>query len=503
MVTISSTPNSSFHQLHTFNSENNNNHLYHATFSPYLNGNEGTIVGRLGEPSQKINPIGQRKSPLQKLEKKEENGEIGVFGAERYFNAGESETPRSASTIATSKYLHQRDESIALATRKHTHQYGTPSIRSESTSNSQTAFLQSGMRNSLRNKKDKGQAKSVLAGLGFKCSCSGKDSVDAGEVSFSKPATYGAVHGKTTTRKLVDISALDASHSIKLSKPNAELLKINNVYFQKEENFGVGVNGQKNNLTFSPLSSASGNKNHPVKMRAQQEEEEIKARKSLEVFGSPILKNKIKSLSFDRRVAMPSRDGAPRMEEIDSNYINDAASDASSDLFEIESIKSKTNPFLARQTSDAASSCVSPTNGYAPSEASIEWSVATASAAVMSDCEEQMSEITIRSPIRTTLTSSNGKTKAPREVQRRRPSVLLGCKSHKAVRVAGDACITYDHPSSTPKIPNRTNTSQVARFPSEIKLGNFGAKPGQQHHAYATSPLQQAHSPHASKLLYI
>ncbi|KAG5001834.1 hypothetical protein AAZX31_08G290300 [Glycine max] len=530
--TISSTTNSNFyHQLHTFNyDDSNNNHLYDATFSPYLNGNnEGTtIVGRLGEPSQKLNPL---KSPLQKLEKKEENGEIGVFGAEKYFNV-EVETPRSTtSSIATPKYLHrQRDEPMAIiATRKHGLPYGTPSIRSESTTcNSQSALLQSGMmmRNSLRNKKDnnkKGhQAKSVLAGLSFKCSCSDKDSVDAGEISFSKPATYGAVHDKKTRRKLVDIAALDASHSIKISKPNAELLKINNVYFQTQE--GTFGNRQKSSLAFSPLSSASGNQNHILvtKMQQQQLDEVVEAEKprnSIEVFGSPtILKNKLKSLSFDRtttRFAMASsRDGTPRLllEEIDhSNYINDAASDASSDLFEIESIKSKTNPFLARQTSDAAaSSCVSPTNGYAPSEASIEWSVATASAAVMSDCEEQMSEVTIRSPIRTTTktTFANGKAKSTtKEVQRiRRPSMLLGCKNHKSVRVAGDAYITYENPSSTPKLRSRTNSSsQVARFPSETKLGNFGAKHGQHHHhAYATpSPLQHSHSPHASKLLYI
>lgn len=509
MFTISSTANNSIHQFHSFNSENkNNNHFYDPTFSPYLSGNEGTIVGRLGEPSQNLSPFNSknRKSPLQKLEKKEENGEIGVFGAEKYFNEGEVlETPRSSS-IATPKYLHQRDEQMTLATRKHTLQYGTPSIRSESTSNSQSALLKSGMRNPSRDRKDnKGQAKSVLAGLGFKCSCSGKDSVDAGEISFRKTATYGAIHGKTTRRKLVDIAALDASHSIKISKPNAELLKINNVYFQKQESFGVGLNSQKSSLAFSPLSSTSGSQNHLVKMQLQLDEEE-KPRKSLEVFGSPLLNKKIKSLSFDRRLVKPSRDGT---QEIDSNSnynINDAASDASSDLFEIESIKSKTNPFLARQTSDAASTCASPANGYAPSEASIEWSVATASAAVMSDCEEQMSELTIRSPIRTSYTPSNGKPKSTREVHRRRPSMLLGCKSHKSVRVAGDAFITYENPSSTPKVRSRTSSSQVARFPSETKLGDFGAKHGQQqqhHHAYATPPLQHSHSPHASKLLYI
>ncbi|KAK7362286.1 hypothetical protein VNO77_04396 [Canavalia gladiata] len=511
MVTISSTTNTSFHQLQTFKSESNNNKLSDAIFSLYLNGNERNSVGKLGEASQshKVNPfISNRKSPLHQLEKKEDSGEIGVFGAEKYFNGGEVETPRS-SNIAVTRNLHQRDEQhLALATRKHTVQHGTPSIRSESTCNSQSALLQSGKRNSSRNRKDKGQAKSVLAGLGFKCSCSDKDSVDAGEISFNKTASYGAVHGKTTPRRLIDIAALDAGHSIKISKPNPELLKINrDVYFQKQDKFGVGLNREKKSLALSTMSSGLGNQNHLVKMQLPLEEEE-NPRKSLEVFGSPILSNKSKSLSFDKRLIIPSREATPKMEEMGSNY-NDAGSDASSDLFEIESIKgNKTNPFLARQTSDAASSCVSPTTCYAPSEASIEWSVVTASAAVMSDCDDQMSEVTIRSPINTSLiTPSNGKAKASKEVQRRRPSMLLGCKSHKAVRVAGDAFITYEKPSSTPQVRNKTNTSHVARFPTEAKLGNFGARHGQeqQHHAYATPPLQhsESHSPHASKLLYI
>ncbi|CAB4264614.1 unnamed protein product [Prunus armeniaca] len=60
-------------------------------------------------------------------------------------------------------------------------------------------------------------------------------------------------------------------------------------------------------------------------------------------------------------------------------YHNESDSDASSDLFEIESLTGKANPFLARQASDAATSgCMTPTTCYAPSEASIEWSVVTA-----------------------------------------------------------------------------------------------------------------------------
>jgi len=54
MVTISFTANSSFNQLHTLNSGNNNSHLYDAIFSPYLNGNKGTIVGRIDESLARI-----------------------------------------------------------------------------------------------------------------------------------------------------------------------------------------------------------------------------------------------------------------------------------------------------------------------------------------------------------------------------------------------------------------------------------------------------------------
>ncbi|KAI5419993.1 hypothetical protein KIW84_043965 [Lathyrus oleraceus] len=185
-------------------------------------------------------------------------------------------------------------------------------------------------------------------------------------------------------------------------------------------------------------------------------DEENTPRKSLEVFGTPdpiLMNNKRSSLSIDKRLIFPSK----MVEIVDANY-DDDGSDASSDLFEIESLKEKSsNNFLNRRTSDAASTC------YAASEASVEWSVVTASAAVMSDCEDQMSEFTVRSPI-----------KAPREIPRRRPGMLLGCKSHKAVRVAGDAFITYEKQSLSPKIGNRNKNnviSQVARFPGETNVG--------------------------------
>ena len=112
---------------------------------------------------------------------------------------------------------------------------------------------------------------------------------------------------------------------------------------------------------------------------------------------------------------MLSWDATPKVEtENSKGNNNDTESDASSDLFEIESLTGKANPFLARHASDAASGCVTPTTCYAPSEASVEWSVVTASAAdfsVMSDYEELRPSITLQSPIKTFSATTNAKTK--------------------------------------------------------------------------------------------
>ena len=246
----------------------------------------------------------------------------------------EIESPPRVADNDANKHRPQKDEQTALVTRKYKVQNGTPSVRSESSLNSQSALLQSAVRNSSRNMKSKLHRKSFLAGLGCKCYCSDKNSVDishhAGEISFSKNSS----HGKTTSRNMFNADP-EANHSVKVTRPHAAEISINkDVYFQSPEKLGVGLS-KENSLALSSLNSSPGN--NSAKMKLQQVE---KSRNSLEVFGSPILSSRSKSLSFDKKLVKTyssSWDAAPKIEEIDfsansgGNY-NDANSDASSDF---------------------------------------------------------------------------------------------------------------------------------------------------------------------------
>ncbi|CAJ2647938.1 unnamed protein product [Trifolium pratense] len=457
----------------TFTSQNTNNNLRDASFSSYLTNKEPFHL--------------TRKEPFHLGVKKEEDGEIGVFDAEKYFNGVEIDTPiPRVSTIDANKIKYLKDQQ---QNRNYKVQYGTSSVGSESSVNSQSAFLQSALKtsSSSNSRKNHVHRKSLLASLGCNCSCYDKNSVDvndhAGEISFNK----SVVHGKSTSEKIIKHDQDSSNHSV------------------------------KNKKTENPLAATElmMNKDFPTyKVQLQQVE---KPRKKLEVFGSPILDERCnKSLSFDMRLKKPSWEASTKLVEQEtefstncdeSNYDDDAGSDASSDLFEIESLTgNKTNSFFTRTstTSHVASGCNSPTC-YAPSEASIEWSVITASAveySAISDHEDQGSVITIRSPIRTSInSSSNGKHKVNKEISmpKRRPSKFLGCNSQKSVGVAVDAfTTTYEKQSSNQKIVGK---SEMLPQMTKFKVESFGARNEQ--HGYGKPPLRRSHEPHGAQLLYI
>ena len=505
MITLTTACNPSLSQTLPFG--NNNNNLRDASFSSYLNGSEETIIRKLAESSGNRVPV----ITTAEGRKKEDEEEIGVFGAEKYFSGIiDEESEKTTSMSSARKYQHKKDEQVELdTTKKYKIQPGTPSVHSESSWNSQSALLQIALRNPSKTKADKVRGKGILASLGCKCYCSDKDSVEikeqVGEISFNKSATTtGAVQGKANKRepRKTDVDLVDA---VQVHTPCLNYKVTEEMQSNKLDELGIGLN-RENCFTFPTLNSGVGTL--PIKFQFQEDLEKI-PRKSLEVFGSPMLEKRNKSLSLERRLTMLSWDATPRVDESGGNY-NDSESDASSDLFEIESVTGKANPFLARQASDATSGCVTPTTCYAPSEASIEWSVATASAAdfsMMSDCEElRPTKTTI--PTNTVSSSAipNAKTKTNKEIQKRRSGILLGCKSYKAVRVAGDAYKTIEKANVYPQIPHSSDSfTPVTRFQAETKLTSFNSRQGQLSLATHTRShsIPQPQSPRSPRLLYI
>ncbi|XP_059652820.1 protein PHYTOCHROME KINASE SUBSTRATE 1-like [Cornus florida] len=445
MVTLTSTRNTNLSQ--TLSLENHH-HLRDASFSSYLNDAENSLTTTTHEH-------------LSLGGKKIEDGEIDVFGAEKYFNEGmDEENPRISDKGATRYRHHEKDEAVDIGPRKPKPQLGTQSVPSESSRNSQSMLLHSVQRNLSRRKTNKiHRGKSFFASLGCNCSCNDKDSLDidehACENNSSRGLKCGVLHGKTTGKG-----------TVKTGLVSIDLAPINKSHM--DASLKEDLNSRRGKLA--------------VEMQSQEEEED-EPRKSLEVFGSPILeKGKRRNSRVERRLAALSWDAIPRVEEteISASSVgmdNDTESDASSDLFEIESFTNNAKPFLARQASAGCmSGYVTPTTCYAPSEGSIEWTVVTASVAdfsVMSDSEE----------LRTATNSTNlnrmvpaAKTAPSKEIQKRLPS-LLSCKSHKSVRIAGDAYRTSKTASPEPRRHHRSASfAPVTRFRAETKLTGIDSR---------------------------
>lgn len=475
-----------------------------ASFSPYLTSQEKHMT-QLGRT------------------KKEEDEEIGVFRAEKYFNGviDDDTSSRVSSTSARTFNPYKNHDQIHgitdLELIKSKIQPRTPSVRSESSWNSRSILLQSStaQKNSSRIKRSKLNGKKLLAGLGCN-SCSDKDSVetkDVGEISFNKSS-----NSTSTSTNLSYGAVLRKPSIVSPVRPSMDLVEaitqINRT--PKMEKMGSGYLSRETFSTFPNTKSPSG---LPRNVQSKSPFRPEILCKSPEVFGSsssPALEKGKKTMSLERRLTMMSWDHAtPRPEEVVfssgagvGGLINhhDSGSDESSDLFEIDSLTGNTNPFRARRPSDdTASCCMTPTHGYAPSEASIQWSVVTASAAdysAMSDCEETTT-VKPQTPSKM-LSSAKARVLDTEIMQRRRSSTstLLGCKNHKAVNVAGDVYITSPK-TNYESAQMRFRSDSPARFQAEItKLTDFNSKVGQ--HSLAThSPVPRLHSPRNSHLLYI
>ncbi|KAL7604966.1 hypothetical protein Lser_V15G18365 [Lactuca serriola] len=174
--------------------------------------------------------------------------------------------------------------------------------------------------------------------------------------------------------------------------------------------------------------------------RPEQKQEKLDElpRMSLEVFGSGTIINKGDiARNLVRKMSILTWDAIPKSKE---NVIcDDMASEASSDLFEIENLSKS-----GWQPSDH--SCVmSPSTQYAPSEASIEWSVVTASAAELSSVYSGYDgKHTIYNTASNNRPSAKTKIEPTKKPQKNLANSLLGCKSNKSVQVAEPVYRTID-----------------------------------------------------------
>ncbi|XP_055830500.1 protein PHYTOCHROME KINASE SUBSTRATE 3-like [Solanum dulcamara] len=327
-----------------------------------------------------------------------EDGELSIFGADKYFN---KKLEYGAVPTTKVKYGGQTNKGMVdLPHMKSSSRTGTPSIYSEASSfNSQSALLQNLQRNRHQTNQKKLTRRRFFASFGCPGPCSGKKAV------------------------CVD----------KSSEP------------------GLSQTGSKPSAGHFALSSGTASvdeKLRVVKKHLNDQDQTIEEqRKSIEVFGSGKMRKGDIAVNLERKLSMLSWDAIPKAQNLPTTTIgsstvcDDMASDASSDLFEIENISSCGYGLMNSQTRDYVPGCMSPTTQYAPSEASIEWSVITASAAgyssVMSDYDEKRISISGDAISRNAACTKTKtiKNAVGKEDQKARPGGLLGCKSNKAVSV--------------------------------------------------------------------
>ncbi|KAG9144732.1 hypothetical protein Leryth_024394 [Lithospermum erythrorhizon] len=382
-----------------------NNTLGDASFSSYLNGAEGTFVLERTKSRQNSFSVSHN-GPIPLGRNKSENGEIDVFSAERYFNEPLEEQE------VTPNIMSKKDDPDGVESLKRYVQPATPSVRSESSWNSRSLLLKVPTPQKPP-KRNSSWRKSFLASLGCNCSCNDDYPIDV------------------------------SNHS----------------------NQGEARKGD-NNRHMNKFGRTTSN------ICLNENKREFARRKSVDVFKTSLQIKGGKPSSLDREVKMLAWDAIPpkgleiKTLKCPKGEHNETNSESSSDLFEIESFSTNcTNPYLARQESDVKSGCITPTSCYAPSEASIQWSTVTASMAdfsVMSDFEDLETAPARSSRSRSVWGDRNRQTS--KQMTNKSPSILSSCKTHKAVRVAGEAHRTANKAYSDSLRQQRMQTINPTRI---------------------------------------
>ncbi|KAL9688687.1 hypothetical protein QQ045_033110 [Rhodiola kirilowii] len=375
------------------------------SFSSYLNDVDGRLVVKLAELTRTGSG---HLSP---------DDEIGVFRADKYFNEGleDGQKPKESSGFRRFAVEGNKEDSVARSNIS----LGTPSIRSESSSwHSQTALLHS-FPSQVPGRRSTGEMqrkKSFLSGFTSRCSCISKKSLKVDDDHLIS---------KECTRQR--INRADQLLQVRTTSPRTSQMKDSQMLYPSVTPSLLELDKAMGSSTHSSQSLLKGNTEC--------------SRYNTDSFNAPATGKVRKSISLDRKINLLKN---PRSEDvriastISVEYYTDAESDASSDLFEIDSFTGHRKSSFSGQIPDSsASGYATPTTCYAPSEASIDWSVATASAAdfsLQSDCEE------FKPPMPAPITRTNKYTVTDKHKQTTENAghSLMDSTNHKGVRVSGN-----------------------------------------------------------------
>lgn len=435
--------------------EDNNTDLRDASFS-YLRAGEGF------EHNNHSGSVHHHIPPLMSLgrsttKSSDEEGEISVFGAERYFNMILDDNKKSINKkigyhkkeILINNNNNNQVHDLQRTRTKSSFRPGTPSSCSAVSWNSQTALLPTLIRNPSESKKKKLNGKNIFANFSCGGSCSDEKSIYVHEDQVRSGSGGVHVHDENKVKKEVLFQTDHVNVPPRPPQPRSLSAENDLVSNKEDQHFAF------------PILSSSGPVQGTINEKSQlEEEEEEEARKSLEIFGTNTMNGDVVAINLERKLSMLTWDAIPKTQSVLTNSMNttrmndDIDSDASSDLFEIEnlSVTSGFQPFYTRQVSDGMSSCMTPTSLYEPSEASIEWSVITSSAAGGTDYDEKRLSVNSRSSTSIAKIKSGLVDNKDQVMQRSKANGILGCKSHKAVRVAETAYRTKDHKAIARKV---------------------------------------------------
>ncbi|XP_057786724.1 protein PHYTOCHROME KINASE SUBSTRATE 4-like [Salvia miltiorrhiza] len=386
----------------------------------------------------------------QKILAAVDDTEISIFDAQKYFSENSdpkemikkqpmphdtlSSVPRLSSVSSTDGYGGRNFRTRSF--------HATPTASSEASWNSQTGLLQNppgAVGVSLRNfASDGGKRRSSAAArkwsFGRKCCCTGKKSVEVKDA-----ATSDSEHG-AAKRDAYNCKSKQSSRSCSIA---SEILEINQQKSfpspdpaPRQQRISASGRAFVDGFSFPVLNNAGKPALKAIITKPIMNPLEEPARDSLEVF-QPV------------REAVRFNPGSPP-----ARVDDDAVSDASSDLFEIESFSTQTTSYpmyrrrdsldeapafnarrfqcARRSVDEPPTPSVAGTECYAPSEVSIDWSVTTAEGfdrASVSNFSVSASEIGRAAFLRERMQEEGGGRKKGNGL------LLMSCRQEKAVSV--------------------------------------------------------------------